>query len=532
MPAALRSCSRSSASFSKRRTRTEAPSSTSASGTPSMRAPDVDRMAVRAGLRVADRGEHALLEHGRHRVLEPLGLLVHLVPRDAEDVGEEALDQPVAADDALGVLAAVVGELQRLVGGSRDVAVALEAADHLVHGRRGELHGPRDVGARHRQPGLVQPEEGLEVLLLGVGRVSLAMRGLYASFTRARRPRAPVETPLGASSRAWPSPSTPGPAAARAVGQGAAEGDGWVYEPKWDGFRAIAFVDGDEVYLQSRNGRPLTRYFPELRFPAGRYVLDGEIVIFDEERRAGLRRARPAHPPRQVADRHARRADAGALHRLRRARATTTTCCSSCRPRERRRPPRGRASTPRSTSRRPPRTPGEAERRGCTAPRASSPSAPTRRYRPGERVGMVKIKRVRTIDAVVLGWRPGKEEGTRRLAHPRPLRRGRASCARSATRPASRPRRSASCPPGSSRTRPASAARGEPSRWASERELEWIELRPELVVEVDLRPHERRAHPPRGEDPALARGQAAARVPHRPALAVVAAPPAGEYRSP
>src|SRR5687767_878973 len=62
-------------------------------------------------------------------------------------------------------------------------------------------------------------------------------------------------------------------------------GPGWVYEPKWDGYRAIAFVDGDEVTLQSRNGRPLTRYFPELRFPAGRYVLDGEIVLFDAEGR-------------------------------------------------------------------------------------------------------------------------------------------------------------------------------------------------------------------------------------------------------
>src|ERR671927_128704 len=60
------------------------------------------------------------------------------------------------------------------------------------------------------------------------------------------------------------------------------EGEGWAYEPKWDGFRAIAFVDGDEVFLQSRNGRPLRRYFPELRFPHGRYVLDGEIVIFGE----------------------------------------------------------------------------------------------------------------------------------------------------------------------------------------------------------------------------------------------------------
>ena len=63
------------------------------------------------------------------------------------------------------------------------------------------------------------------------------------------------------------------------------KGDGWVYEPKWDGFRAIAFVDGDDVHLQSRNGKPLTRYFPELKFPEGRYVLDGEIVRFDDQGR-------------------------------------------------------------------------------------------------------------------------------------------------------------------------------------------------------------------------------------------------------
>ena len=41
------------------------------------------------------------------------------------------------------------------------------------------------------------------------------------------------------------------------------EGEGWVYEPKYDGFRAMAFVDGDEVFLQTRKGRPLLRYFPE-----------------------------------------------------------------------------------------------------------------------------------------------------------------------------------------------------------------------------------------------------------------------------
>ena len=42
------------------------------------------------------------------------------------------------------------------------------------------------------------------------------------------------------------------------------EGDGWLYEPKWDGFRCIVFRDGDDVELGSRNERPLTRYFPEI----------------------------------------------------------------------------------------------------------------------------------------------------------------------------------------------------------------------------------------------------------------------------
>ena len=42
---------------------------------------------------------------------------------------------------------------------------------------------------------------------------------------------------------------------------------GWAYEPKYDGFRALAFVDGTDLFLQSRTGRPLARYFPEPRFP-------------------------------------------------------------------------------------------------------------------------------------------------------------------------------------------------------------------------------------------------------------------------
>src|SRR5215472_14535585 len=60
-----------------------------------------------------------------------------------------------------------------------------------------------------------------------------------------------------------------------------------LYEPKWDGFRCIAFRDGDNLDLQSRNQKPLLRYFPELRDPLlaqlpERVVLDGELVVTDE----------------------------------------------------------------------------------------------------------------------------------------------------------------------------------------------------------------------------------------------------------
>ena len=62
------------------------------------------------------------------------------------------------------------------------------------------------------------------------------------------------------------------------------EGDGWLFEPKWDGFRALVFRDGDELYTQSRDLKPLDRYFPELAEPLKaqlpeRCVLDGEVVI-------------------------------------------------------------------------------------------------------------------------------------------------------------------------------------------------------------------------------------------------------------
>ncbi len=65
------------------------------------------------------------------------------------------------------------------------------------------------------------------------------------------------------------------------------EGEGWQFEPKWDGFRTLVFRDGAEILLQSRDEKPMNRYFPELLDPLAaalpdRCVLDGEIVIVGE----------------------------------------------------------------------------------------------------------------------------------------------------------------------------------------------------------------------------------------------------------
>lgn len=62
------------------------------------------------------------------------------------------------------------------------------------------------------------------------------------------------------------------------------EGNGWQYEPKWDGFRCLAFRDGDEVALQAKSGKPLARYFPDMvaalkALPLKRFALDGELAI-------------------------------------------------------------------------------------------------------------------------------------------------------------------------------------------------------------------------------------------------------------
>src|ERR1700730_5618348 len=61
-------------------------------------------------------------------------------------------------------------------------------------------------------------------------------------------------------------------------------GDDWQYEPKWDGFRCIAFRDNDKIYLQSKSGQPLARYFPDVvealaHLSSKNFVVDGELAI-------------------------------------------------------------------------------------------------------------------------------------------------------------------------------------------------------------------------------------------------------------
>jgi ATP-dependent DNA ligase len=232
-------------------------------------------------------------------------------------------------------------------------------------------------------------------------------------------------------------------------------GDGWVYEPKWDGFRTLAFVDGEEVYLQSRNGKPMTRYFPELRFPDGRYVLDGEIVLFDD-------RGRQDFIAFDLLTQ-----DDDVLLELPQAERRDRLAQLVDKPVD---------LTPATED------PDEAQpwlqgAEGVIAKRQDAP------YLPGERKGMAKIKRVRTIDAVVMGWRPGKEENTvgslilglydddgklRTVGHTSGLSAKRKRELVGELKPYETGER----------------GMGDPSRWANDRELEWIALRPELVVEI------------------------------------------------
>jgi len=265
------------------------------------------------------------------------------------------------------------------------------------------------------------------------------------------------------------------------------EGDEYVYEIKLDGFRCIAFVDGDDVFLQSRNGKTLGRYFPELKLPSGRYVLDGEIVVRDASGHEDFDAlGQRIHPAASRIERLAAETPAVyvAFDLLARDDRTLLALPFT----ERRAALEALLAQPDFAD-----APIElmatadtedaarewlAHAEGAIAKRRDAP------YLPGERKGMFKVKRVRTIDAVIVGWRPGKEPGTvgalilglydgddlRVVGH----------CSGLSTAEKRR------LPGFLAEYETGERGSGDPSRWSAGRDLEWIGLRPELVVEIDF----------------------------------------------
>jgi ATP-dependent DNA ligase len=264
-------------------------------------------------------------------------------------------------------------------------------------------------------------------------------------------------------------------------------GEEYTYEVKLDGFRCLAFVDGEEVFLQSRNGRPLGRYFPELVFPAGHYVLDGEIVVRDGAGREDFdaigQRVHPAEsrvkrlsvetPAVYVAFDLLAREEQSLLERpfAERRSALEELLAGG-----------DFAGAPvelmQTVSSAADAQPWLDHAEGAIAKERSAP------YRPGERKGMVKVKRVRTIDAVVVGWRPGKEPDTVGALilglYDGPELRVVGHC--SGLTAAEKRRLVGFLAPYESGER----GTADPSRWSAGKDLEWIALRPELVVEIDF----------------------------------------------
>jgi ATP-dependent DNA ligase len=262
-------------------------------------------------------------------------------------------------------------------------------------------------------------------------------------------------------------------------------GDDWCYEPKWDGFRTIVFRDGDEVHVQSRNGKPMNRYFPDiveqaLALPAQRYVLDGEMVVIVDGIQEFDLLSQRIHPAASRVERLANETPAKLVafdllaeggdslldlpytDRRERLAAMVTDPVEL---------------TPSTTD------PDAAAKwlagtgEGVIAKESSAP------YRPGERVGMVKVKRVRTADAVVAAFRFGKlpetvgslilgmygDDGELHIiGHTSSFRAKQKRELLELLEP----------------YRTGERGSGEPSRWKSDEELVWEGLRPELVCEV------------------------------------------------
>ena len=277
------------------------------------------------------------------------------------------------------------------------------------------------------------------------------------------------------------------------------EGQGWLYEPKWDGFRCLAFRDDRKVFLQSKSGQPLARYFPELaeaflKLRSKRFVLDGEIAIaigrkfsFDDL----LERIHPAASRVQKLSReHPATFIAFDLLAGEGGKSLLKLPLKERRKRLEKFAKENFGSNPR-VHLSPATTKLDAARKWFSRVGTDLDGIVAKNlncdYRAGERSGMEKIKLHRTADCVVGGFRyaaKGKVVGSlllglyddRRLLNHVGFCSGLKTDERHALLEKLKP---LIAPPGFTGHAP-----GGPSRWSTKRSSEWEPLKPKLVVEV------------------------------------------------
>ena len=287
------------------------------------------------------------------------------------------------------------------------------------------------------------------------------------------------------------------PMEARSVDEIPAEHD-WQYEPKWDGFRCIAFRDGEQIDLQSKAGQPVRRYFPDIvdaiaQLPAHQFVLDGELVVpvsgalsFDELQlrlhpaASRVQKLAKAHPAMYIVfdllDENGRVYLKQPLHIRRRFLERFARLNFRSAKNFRLSP----ATTDhRTASKWFKRAGGDLD--GVIAKRLNAA------YASGERTAMVKVKRIRTADCVVGGFRYARgtrvvgslllglygEDGL--LHHVGFTSAFKASERRGLTKKFEALRKL----PGFTGSAP-----GGPSRWSTDRTGEWEPVAPKVVVEV------------------------------------------------
>ena len=276
-------------------------------------------------------------------------------------------------------------------------------------------------------------------------------------------------------------------------------GDGWLFEPKWDGFRAIIFRDQDDVAIQSKAGQPLARYFPEIveairGLKSKEVVLDGEIVVPIDGRLSFDHLLQRIHP----ADKRVRKLAAEtpsnyfAFDLLALKSKDLTKL-----PIEERREKLNAFFEGEVKNDLISLSPATTDRKvalqwfdkfgtlgldGVMAKRIGEP------YHSGDREGMVKVKHLKTADCVVGGFRYG--EGTKTVGslllglyddEGRLVYIGHTSSIRKSDRADLTKKLEAIQDENPFEVR----VPGGPSRWASEKSSEWIPVRPELVCEVE-----------------------------------------------